>query len=239
MKTKKEKIRKFIKFIKESWKDPQKKAILMLIIMFLFFSFVVISVRTTHSNMDKEVENPKDNTFEFSLSNIENSNYHFIYTVKVDDNITIYEGDRFYDKELFSIGEDKYYRYKDVYLKDIKGVWSTFDNPYLFSDFKEIDKIQSLLKLSSFLSKTEYNDSNKVYNYNITTSTILKTLESIETDIDDISNVISITTDSEGNAIEINYDLSSYSIYKKLGNKVSLNIKYTKFGEIENIEDPK
>ena len=76
MKTKKEKIRKFIKFLKESWKDPQKKAILMLIIMFLFFSFVVISVRTTHSTMDKEVENPKDNTFEFSLSNIENSNYH-------------------------------------------------------------------------------------------------------------------------------------------------------------------
>lgn len=239
MKIKKEKIKDFIKFIKEAWKDPQKKAILMLIIMFLFFSFVVISVRTTHKNMNKNVEENKDNTFEFSLENIKSGNYHFIYTVNIDNNITIYEGDNFYNKELFSIGEDKYYRYKDLYLKDIKGVWSTIDNPYLFSDFKEIDKIENLLKQSSFSSKTEYNDNNKVYNYNISTSTILKILESIETDIDDIPNIISITTDSEDNVIEINYNLSRYSIYKKTGSNVTLNIKYSKFGEIEEIEDPK
>lgn len=239
MKNKKGKIKNFIQFIKEVWKNPQKKAIVMLILMFLFFSFVVISIRTTHSNINKRAKDIKDETFEFSLTNIRKSNYHFVYTVKVDNNTTIYEGDKLSDKELFNIGQDKYYRYENIYLKDIKGVWSTIDNPYLFSDFKEIDKIENLLKQSSFLSKTEYNDNNKVYNYNISTSTILKTLESIETDIDDIPNIISINTDSLGNAIEINYDLSSYSVYKKLGNNVTLNIKYTKFGEIENIEDPK
>ena len=241
MKTKKEKIKKFMLFIKNAWKDEQKRAIIMLVLMFFFFGFVITSVRNNNKNLSNEISgNEETEIFDFSLSNIKNGNYHFIYSVNVDNNQIIYEGDSENKKELFSINSlDKYYKYGDKYLKDIRGVWSTIDNPYLFSEFKDVDNIERLLKQASFDSMTEYKDNNKVYNYNISTTTIIKELEKQNIDIEDIPNTIRINTDSNNNVIEINYNLSPYSLYKKIGQSVTICIKYSKFGEIEEIENPK
>ncbi len=241
MQNKKEKVKNFIHFIKEAWKDEQKRAIIMLIVMFLFFSFVVISVRTTNSSLSNQEDYSEgDSNFDFSLSKLKSDNYHYIYTVTIDNNNAVYEGDRASRKELFNInGVDKYYRYEDTYLKDIRGVWSTIDNPIIFSEFRDINNIEQLLKQASFDSKTEYKDNNKVYNYNITTTTIIKMLEKLDIDISDNPNTINIITDSNNDIVEINYNLSSYSIYKKLGNSATISIKYSRFGEIEEIEDPK
>ena len=241
MKNKKEKVKNFIHFLKEAWKDERKRAIIMLILMFFFFCFVIISIRTTNKNLNNEIsDNEEKEIFDFSLSQIKNGIYHFIYSVTIDNNQIIYEGDTENKKEIFSINSlDKYYKYGDKYLKDIRGVWSTIDNPYLFSEFKDIDNIEQLLKQASFDSMTEYKDNNKIYNYNISTTTIIKELEKLDIDIGDIPNTISITTDSNDNVVEINYNLSSYSIYKNMGSYATICIKYFKFGEIEEIEDPK
>lgn len=240
MNTKKEKVKNFIHFLKEAWKDEQKRAIIMLVLMFFFFCFVITSIRN-NKNLSNEISgNDENEIFDFSLSNIKNGNYHFIYSVNVDNNQIIYEGDSENKKEIFSInGLDKYYKYGDKYLKDIRGVWSTIDNPYLFSEFKDVSNIEQLLKQASFDSMTEYKDNNKVYNYNISTTTIIKELEKQNIDIEDIPNTISINTDSNNNVIEINYNLSPYSLYKKIGQATTICIKYSNFGEIEEIENPK
>ncbi len=230
-----------INFIKETKNNPQKKAIFMLIIMFLFFAFVVVCLRTTNSNINKRnITTEEDNKFEFSLSKIKNDNYHFIHSLNIDNNIEIYEGDKNREKELFSINNlDNYYKYGNIYLKNISGVWSTIDNPCKYEEFKNIDNIEKLLEKASFLSKTEYNDKTSVYNYNISTTSIIKILDNKDIDIDDLPNKIDITADSNDDVIEINYDLSPYFIYKNLGNSSNINIKYSKFGEIKDIEDPK
>ena len=48
---------------------------------------------------------------------------------------------------------------------------------------------------------------------------------------------MSIKTNSSEMAVEITYDISSYGKYKGYGDKVILNIKYTLFDNIEEIEE--
>ena len=79
----------------------------------------------------------------------------------------------------------------------------------------------------------------KIYTYNISTTTLIKILELVNVDLDDLPNVITITTDKDNNVIQIDYDLSEYSKYKMISTtKATATIKYSKFGEIEEIEDP-
>ncbi len=239
------KLKKYFKyivnFIKETKNNPQKKAIFMLIMMFLFFAFVIISLRLSQSSIVKfDDYTEENNKYDFNLSKIEKDNYHFMYSINIDNNIVTYEGDKNREKELFNMNNiDNYYRYGQLYLKNINGVWSTIDNPYTYEEFKDINIIKEILDNSSFESKTQYKDDNKIYNYDISTTSIVKILEKKDIDIDDLPNKIVLTTDSNNNVIEINYDLSSYFVYKSLGNISNISIKYSKFGEIDEIEDPK
>ena len=55
------------------------------------------------------MNNEEKEIFDFSLSKIKNGNYHFISSVTIDNNQTIYEGDAENKKEIFSINSlDKY-----------------------------------------------------------------------------------------------------------------------------------
>ncbi len=241
MKNNKDKIGNIKEKFKDILNDPQKKAILMLVLMFIFFSLLVMGTRSAHNKNSKETTNHSD--FEFSLNKINANNYHYTYDINLDSNIISYEGDRYSTKELFTKNSngtiEQFYNYNEIYLKNINNVWSKTDNPYLFSDFKMINKIEQILKQSTYISYTEFKDNKKIYTYNISTTTLIKILELVNVDLDDLPNVITITTDKDNNVIQIDYDLSEYSKYKMISTtKATATIKYSKFGEIEEIEDP-
>lgn len=239
MKKERVKIKSIIKFIVESWKNPQKKAIFMLIIMFIFFTFLSISLRSNHHNIKNNNYEEVEDNLDFNLSKIKDKNYHYRYTLNIDNTNLVYEGDKYNDKELFNINNiDMYYKYGNIYLKNVNGIWSTLNEQLSFSEFIDVDVIEELINKGSFESKTEYSNNKKIYNYNISTSTIIEIIDEVNIDIDDIPNKINIATDSDNNVIQISYDLSSYSKYRKLGNNVIANIDYSLFGKINEIEDP-
>lgn len=234
-----EKIKNIFRWCKDVWGDPQKKAIIMLIIMFLFFSFLVSNVRSNHKKIDSS-NTIQSNDFEFSLDKIKKKNYHFKYIVNIDGLLNNYEGDCYGEKELFNKNNaEQFYKYNKIYLKNMNGVWTKDNNPYLLSEYKDIDIIEKIMKKSTFESKTENKDKITNYTYKISTTSLIKILEIKNIDIDDLPNTIVLTTDKDNNVEKIEYDLTSYSKYKNYSiNNTNILIEYSKFDNIKEIEDP-
>lgn len=243
----KEKIIKFKKNIhnfKELWKNPRIKSIIVLIFYFFFFFFIIMFLRTNNKTISSE--HKKTSGFEFSVEKIKDNNYHYLYDVVFNTSKMIYEGNRYGTKELFTQNDtykiDTFYNYNEKYLKNINQVWSKIENPYLFSDFKDIYIIEKILKESLQDSKTEYSDKSFLYTYKVSTNNIIRIIENINLDIEDIPNTIMVVTNSNQEVVKIQMDLSSYIHYKSKSTekqKLNISITYSQFGKIEPIEDPK
>lgn len=238
-KTNKSMINNILKMLKEAWENPQKKAIIMLVVMFIFIVFVVSNIKENTSNIHS-INTKSSGDFQFNLDKINQKNYHFKYIVNIDNQITLYEGDCYKEKELFTknLGE-QFYKLNDTYLNNNNGIWTKTTTPYLLDEFKNIENIELILKNATFESKTENKDQITSYSYSISTTTLIKKLELNNIDIDDIPNKINLTTDKDNNVEKIEYDLSPYGKYKNYSiNNINASIEYSNFGTIKEMEDP-
>ena len=228
-------MKNYYKIIKDILSDPRKKSITMLIIMVIFFSLTVIGIRSNKGNVSNNSLTNRYNTYDFSLNKIKSANYKFVLSLNNDETISAYEGKRNNNEELFSDGENNYYSYNDDFYKDIHGVLSKIDFRYkeLFNPYY-IDKI---IDKATFVKKEEFNDKTKVYNYSVSTTTLIELFERKIIDIEDPVNSIVLKTDSDNNVVEIDMDISSYGVFKNYGKSVKINIKYSDFGNIEKIEN--
>ncbi len=227
------------KEISEFLKTPRGKAVAFFGFYFIFFLGIMVLARTgnNHSNINNQYNNNKP--YNISFDKILDSNYHFKYEISFDQNSFIYEGDRNGNKELFTLGVDKCYRNEEDYLKNTNGLWLKSDNPYIMKEFLDIHKISSILNVSTYISKTDYESGMKVYNFQVTTNTLVKLFENVLIDLDDGPNEIIFKTDEDGNVNVIKFDLSSYCKYKNLSlDKGEVILNYDRFGEIEEINDP-
>lgn len=241
MKDKMTGINKNIHKLKELWKNKQMRSILILGIYFIFFLLIIISLRTNHKIPNQVQENTS--LFEFSTNKIKRNNYHYLYKVTLNNVTVTYEGDRYLEKEIFTKNDnmkiETFYNYHEKYLKNINQVWSKVENPYLFSRFKEITMIEKILKEANLESKTEYHNKSFQYVYRISTNNIVRMIDRKNIDIADIPNTITITTNQNHEVEKIELDLTSYLSYNTIKNQqLSISITYSKFGEIEEIEDP-
>lgn len=242
MKEKVSRIKSAIHYLKKLWKNPRAKGSIILGAYFLFFLFVIVSLRSNTINNHKEIELMDD--LGFSLEKIKQNNYHYLYNIDYNDSKVVYEGDRYYQKELFTkIDNQKietFYNYDETYLKNINNVWSKTENPYYFYKLREIQNIEEILKNAYEESKTEYSNKSKVYTYKVTTNSIVKIIDKKNIDISDIPNTIILTTNSDQEVEKIEMDLSTYISYKNNKKDIlKITITYSKFGEVELIEDPK
>lgn len=242
MKEKVSKIKNAIRYIKKVWKNPRARGGIVLGAYFLFFLFIIISLRSSSTNNRTEIE--LTGNLEFSLEKIKQNNYHYLYNIRYNDSNVSYEGDRYDQKELFTKTNNQeieiFYNYGGTYLKNINNVWSKIENPYLYSQFREIQNIEEILENAYNESKTEYSDKRMVYTYKITTNSIVKIIDKKNIDIADIPNTLILTTNSNQEVEKVEMDLSSYVSYKYYKNEgLKITIIYSKFGEIEPIEDPK
>lgn len=226
------KIREFFKGTKD---NPQKKATLKLVVMFFFFLFLIICARIS-SHSSSSVKNNQYQSFSFQFDLIEKGNYHFEYIESINANSHTYIGDRNNEIEQFNDGVEYFYKNGEKYFKLENNTWKDTQNPYIFSEFLNIENIKEILNRSMLLSKTEYREGNHNFTYQVSTTTLQDIINHKQIDIEDIPNEIMITTDSQNNVIEMNFKLDSYVIYNHLGALANANIKYSKFGEIEKIE---
>lgn len=228
------------KEILEFLKTPRGKAIAFFAFYLVFFLILMIAVRSggnTASSYTTETDSKKP--YNISFEKILDNNYHFKYEINLDQNTYVYEGNKNGNKELFTLGVDNFYRKEENFLKNTNGIWLKNDNPYIMNDFLDINKITNIFDSATYISKTDYESGMKVYNFQITTNTLVKLLENIDIDIADIPNEIIVKTDEENSANEIKLDLSSYCKYKNLSSiKGEITLNYDNFGEIEEINDP-
>lgn len=235
----KNKQNKYIKLLKDMYKDPRGKAILFFVFYFFFFLILIIMIRANSSINSKTDEY---NTIpNYSLTSIINGNYHYTYKVSLNDLEHTYEGDKLNSKEKFTYTYNNlstnYYRNNDLFLKQVDSNWDKTENPYLLKEFLNIDMVKTILSSSSYISKTEYDSGRIVYHYNIATTTLLKLLENTNIDIDDIPNKIDITTTNTKEVDQINYNLDSYCKYIDNSlNTCNIEIKYSNFDEIISVE---
>lgn len=229
----------FKKFIEVIKTDKQKRAWLVLVGYFIFFLILVLMIRSNASNNNYTTNN-NSNLKDINISDIEKGNYHFKYTINLDRNIISYEGETSNNKTLFYKNingvTENYYKENDNYYIKINSIWTTSTNPYILDNFTNIETIEKILEEASYISKTEYEDTTKQYNYQISTTSLVKLIDNEIIDLDDMPNDILVTTDSYGKVQKLELDLSSYTNYKLLSTVSSnLVIEYSKINEVTDI----
>lgn len=242
-KKKKGRFAKIKEIVKDIKNNPQKKGILFLGIYFIFFLLVIMSLRTSNTiNQEKSKEKISSN-FEYSLKNIKNNNYSFKYTEVLDNNLVMYSGDQLFGNSRFNKTYnnivEQYYDSNGIFLKKELNGWMKVNNPYIFKELRDIHKIEKILKRATFISKTEYKEQTKTYNYQISTTTLVDLIDNQKVDLDDNINTIVLTTNSENEVVKIEFNLTPYTNYKQLSTVLgTVQVEYTNFGKIEKIEEP-
>jgi hypothetical protein len=231
-----EKENNFTTKIKDLLKTPRGKSIFFLILYFFFFVFVFLSLGSNTSTSTNSSDNSTKETLDLSL--IEKLNYHFTYQDILGNNTYLYEGDRNGSSSLFTkkylTNIENFYSNDNIYLKKdlTTNKYVMVDNPYIFSELKQIENIKKMLKKATYISS----DSNK-YTYQISTTTLISLFENKEIDLDDMPNTIVFYLNASNQVYKIEYSFNSYSIYKGNGTYQS-SMEYSNFSNISEIDNP-
>lgn len=229
---KKEKKGNILVIIKELLKTPRGKALVFFGIYFVFFLFLGVIGRLNNNNFINVSNISKDK--EGSISKIRNSNYDFTYTIIIDGKFIVYSGSRNEDDELFNyndgISNINYYKRDKSYFKSIDDEWVKAENPYIYEKFLDVNTYYDLFDNFTYVSKTSYQDGRESYSYTVSTTSIIKILESMDVDLDDLPNEVIVNSDSDGNINKIEMNLSSYGIFKGIcSNNFSIALAYSNF----------
>ena len=226
-------IKQIIGFIKELRKTPRGKGILFFAFYFVVFAilFIILSIKEPTGLKEKDYE--LGTPYSFDINYVLNNNYHFEYTITKDSSKYVYVGDRYNDKMLFIFNNKEYSYDGDKYYLDNQEV----DNPFLYSELLEFNNTKLLSEEATYDSKTSYNSGLTKYNFLLSSNTINSLIEDKETDIDEVPNTITISTDNGNIVDEVTYHLDSYCEYlNDCKNKLEINLTYSKFGEIKEID---
>lgn len=228
--------------LKELMSTPRGKAVVFFGAYVVFFFVIAILARTgggsSGNGTNKVYETGSE--AQFSLANVESKNYKFNYEIVIDGTTNIYSGSRTVDNSLFKHNDlVEYYFNGNVYFTNSNGVWINATNPYIYSEFLDIDNIGKLIERSTYISKTTYESGKEVFHFNISSATISKLFENVDIDIEEIPNEIIISTDENNYVDEVKFTLDSYCKAKSLCvNNMSIKLNYERYGEIEEITSP-
>ena len=226
-----DKIKKIWKLIKELNSTPRGKAVLFFGFYTIFFIvlFIVVAIgKNNNYNLDDIYYNAN----KISFSSID-SNFEYSYKFYIDNNIYTYDGKRKDNEETFIFNNAKYYNKNGDFYQNNSGNYIDVESPYIYREFVDVDVIKKLVDASSFSSKTEYENGDMMYNYKITTSTIIKELDGTDTDIDDVPNEISVYVSKDENIKNIKFNLNSYGLFKSISvNRFEIELNYFNHGEV-------
>ena len=189
--------------IKEFLKDKQKRSILILTIYFVFFVCLVFSIRNNNP-----VNVPKKDDSEgiadlingsYSPEKIELSNFEFEYKIMKDNNLYTYTGKNYNGKEEFKFDNNTYFKENDIYYKKVSDdkTWEEVENPYVYSEYLDFNKLNEILKKSEYISTTNYKDETTATSYKMYINETLTDNVMTITSKDNILQKIEITIDKD------------------------------------------
>lgn len=230
--------KKFRDLIKELNKTEKGKSILFFSFWGLFFLVLAIMARVLpRGNVNYANDYAKKD--KFSFEKVEKANYSFNYTINIDGMIYNYQGIKNGEDELFTFNSLEYYKKSDNYFGKVNDVWIRTDNPYLFSDFLNVRNIRDIYSLATYISKTEYETGDVSYSYKVSTASIVKKMENIDIDIEEIPNDLTFTADGSNSVKKIELILNSYGKYKGLCvNTFVITLDYSDFSDVTEIVSP-
>ena len=243
MAKKKSKFKSIVKFILDLRKTEKGKAILFLGFYFVFFLVLIIFIRVSTNNYKGPVYNLySEESKMYTYDKILAENYNYTYTITIDNNVYVYNGQKYNDMELFEFNDNNYFfDGVDYYLIDyINNMFTKVDNPNQLSDFTTFLRLGEVIEDATYISKTEFGDGKILFNYLISSNSIIRVLDDIDTDIDEIPNLVVFNTRGNNLHIDsIDLDLTSYGKYKGICfNNLKINISYYNFGEVSEIVSP-
>lgn len=231
--------------LKELYATEKGRALLFFGFYFVFFFVVILLLRTSRSATNEENKKTYDMkvTYSYQLELLKQENYHYKYLTTVGENVFLYEGDRYDQKESFTVTGNgsvmNYFRDGDLFIKQENGLWNMADNPYLLPEFYEIDKIQAILEKAKFVSKTQYENGESELKFAISSEKLQELLTGQEINLPTDTNEILLKLDSSKNVVAMEYDLTSYETNQfKIPTKAEIELTFSNFGKIKKIERP-
>lgn len=231
-------MKNLIEKLEEIKNSPRGGAIFFFAFYFLFFVFVfaLLGIGHNNSNTSKKYEGNKSTNY----NGMSNKNYDFIYKINLDGIEYNYIGKQNNDKSLFEFNGNNYYVAGDKYFIYDGSNLNSVNSPYIVDEiFVDSDKISELIKLASFESKTEYESGKKNYNYLISSNTINKYFYNIDSDYLENPNRLVVIANENNIVDNVVLYLDSFCVLNKTcQNSLRIELSYSNFGKIEEINNP-
>ena len=218
---------------KELFTNKQYRSIIILVFYAILFTVLIVMVRTPSRNVNIDGGNTITNLKGYEL--IDNKNFSYRYTVMVDDEKYIYEGEKFLDKDLVTVTKEEekreyYIEKNDYYVKENDVYVPIIDKPFLIFDFFNTDVLDRLISRSTLVDDV-------ANRYLIDNQTLYDVLNSDNSKVDSGENYITLNY-RNSNITRIVFELDNYA--KTIGesyDKVIIVLEYSDFNLIEDFND--
>lgn len=234
------------KVVKNLLKSERGRAILFFLFYFVFFLVIILMARTNLSNNKKNNTKNESTTSikaDYDLKKLEEGNYRFTREETRNSIKTIFTGEANGGRSSFLMTNDmgikNFFSYNDIYLEKENNAYKVSINPYLYPRLNDYFTIRKILDTAHLKSKTTYENGNTIYQYEISSTSLLSIMDNKEVDLDDQVNLINLTTDENKNVIEIIYQLDSYHSYSyNVVEHLTIKIDYSDYGKVKELEIP-
>lgn len=234
------------KVVKNLLKSERGRAILFFLFYFVFFLVIILMARTNLSNNNKNNTKNESTTSikaDYDLKKLEEGNYRFTREETRNGIRTIFTGEANGGRSSFLMTNDtgikNFFSYNDIYLEKENNAYKVSVNPYLYPRFNDYSMLKKILDTAHLKSKTTYENGNTIYQYEISSTSLLSIIDNKEVDLDDQVNLINLTTDENKNVIEIIYQLDSYHSYNyNVVETLTIKIDYSDYGKVKELEIP-
>lgn len=237
--------KKWLKTIKQLWKNPRGRSTIFFAGYIIFFAFIIITLRSNHQTNNKhKLDSIKQNVnINYKLDKIYQGNYYFSRIENLNGQITKFEGKSNDQKSevLMMKGEQftNFFMYNSIITQQVDGKYKVASDPYILGNLGIYRYINAILEQATFISKTDYNNGTSKYQYEISTTTLAKILDNIEIDIADIPNKIELEVQQDKNVVGIIYHVDAYASYlMQIPTNLNISLSFDRFGEVETLNVP-
>lgn len=213
---------------KELFTNKQYRSIIILSFYAILFTVLIVFIRNP---VDVGTGgNNKTNVEGYEL--IDNKNFGYKYTVTLDEDIYVYEGQKYDNKDLFTLSKGEvsanYYVEGDKFYKEENGVYkSIMDKPIMVFDYFNTNLLDQLIARSIIIDE-------KNNKYKIDNQALYDILNEDTSKVESGDNYITLGY-RNSNITKIEFELGNYA--RLVGDnydKVVINLEYYDFNLIED-----
>ncbi len=230
-------MKKIIEDYKKIRSTPRGRALLFFGFYFVFFLVLIICLKNSPGNNDNN-ESIVNNNTPYSVESLKSDNYHFQYTIYLDNVKYIFDGKRNGLAEEFTyLNKNYYYNGDNYFVKE--DTWLKTSNPYLYPEFLDRNNIIELINKAYLESDTKYQSGKHTYHYLVDINVLFETFFHEKTDYAGELDAMKVSINEDDVIDSIALQLNEYCKYDHLCQKtLRIELDYDLFNEIEVIKSP-